>query len=706
MINRFKHTLLKFTFGLVSVMGLTILSSYTPEEGMFPLNYLNITQLKNAGLKLEAKDIFNPGKVSLTDALVKVGGCTGSFISDEGLIITNHHCVYGNVARLSTPEQNYLENGFVARKKTDELPVSMPCKITQSYEDVTDRVLEGTSEANTPSERMSIIGANIKGIVAEEKLKHPDLDVQVSEMFVGKSYTLFRYIYLKDVRLVMAPPLTVGQFGGDTDNWEWPRHNGDFSLVRAYVGPDGKPAPYSEENIPYKPKNKLKVNPAGTQENDFVFIMGYPGRTYRHESGAYLDFQKKIQLPVIQSFFKQYIDWMKSLSKNDEGKRLQFARNIQWMENVEKNYRGKMQGLRRTSIVQDRLDQDHALKSDYQAGTKLGKHAKEVVSKIHHIWKERNEYGKLYFYSGSFSRQSTYFQLLDLMHRYRSVLEGAPTDQKDSIVLDFQAKAKKSFNVIDTELEKRTFVELVQKIRELTGKNSLNAKELKKVLNSKWWNALEVEKWINDKPEKILSKKDILVDVHREIHDSRKEAINKWTFSELELKSLMPQYINFREDYLKSQFVPDANSTLRLTYGYIRGYSPNDGEKHYPYTSLEGVFEKANTQPDYRMPKLVQDKLRQQNVPAVFKDPKTGKVVVGILYNMDTTGGNSGSPVLNDKGELIGINFDRSFTATINDYAWNEKYSRSIGVDIRYVLYVLKYISEADDIIEEMGVNL
>jgi len=707
MKKRLRNILIRISFGIASVVGLTTLSSYTPEEGMFPLNYLNITQLKNAGLKLDAKDIFNPGEVSLTDALVKVGGCTGSFISDNGLIITNHHCVYGNVARLSTPEQNYLENGFVARTKKDELPVSMPCKITQSYEDVSDRVLKGTSEANTPAERMNIIAGNIKGIVAEEKLKHPDLDIQVSEMFVGKSYTLFRYIYLKDVRLVMAPPLTVGQFGGDTDNWEWPRHNGDFSLVRAYVGPDGKPAPYSENNIPYTPKNKLKVNPAGTQDGDFVFIMGYPGRTFRHESGAFLDFQKKVQLPTIQSFFKQYIDWMKQLSANDEGKRLSFARNIQWMENVEKNYRGKMQGLRRTRIVQDRIDQDMALKMEYKKGTAEGKHAKEVVERIHEIWADRLNYGPLYFYSGTFTNQSAYFKLFDLINRVNLQIEEHP-EQKDSFMITFQNRAKKIFKPIDIELEKKTYKALINGIRKFSSSANgpLTEKEISKISHSKLWDADKLNVWIEKNPKKLLKSKDILISLHKDLLVIRTMAIQKWSAAELELKSLMPQYINFREEYLKSQFIPDANSTLRLTYGYIRGYSPNDGENHYPYTSLDGVFEKANTLPDYRLPKPVQDKLRQTNVPGIFKDPKTGKIVVGILYNMDTTGGNSGSPVLNDKGELIGINFDRSFTATINDYAWNEKYSRSIGVDIRYALYVLKYISEADDIIAEMGVNL
>ena len=435
--------------------------------------------------------------------------------------------------------------------------------------------------------------------------------------------------------------------------------------------------------------------------------MGYPGRTFRHESGAFLDFQKKVQLPTIQSFFKQYIDWMKQLSANDEGKRLSFARNIQWMENVEKNYRGKMQGLRRTRIVKDRIDQDMALKTEYKKGTAEGKHANEVVARIHKIWSDRLNYGPLYFYSGTFTNQSAYFKLFDLMNRVNLQIEEHP-EQKDSFMITFQNRAKKIFKPIDIELEKKTYKALINGIRKFSSSANgpLTEKEISKISNSKLWDADKLNVWIEKNPKKLLKSKDILISLHKDLLVIRTMAIQKWSATELELKSLMPQYINFREDYLKSQFIPDANSTLRLTYGYIRGYSPNDGENHYPYTSLDGVFEKANTLPDYRLPKPVQDKLRQTNVPGIFKDPKTGKIVVGILYNMDTTGGNSGSPVLNDKGELIGINFDRSFTATINDYAWNEKYSRSIGVDIRYALYVLKYISEADDIIAEMGVNL
>jgi len=689
--------------------------SFKPEEGMFPLNYLNINDLKNAGIKLEADQIFNPSGVSLTDALVRVGGCTGSFISEEGLIITNHHCVYGNVARLSNIDHNYLEDGFVAGDKSAELPVSMPCRITQSYEDVSDEVLKGLDENTDAKTRLITIAANIKIITEREQKLNPDLDIEVSEMFVGKSYTLFRYVLLKDVRLVMAPPLTVGQFGGDSDNWEWPRHNGDFSLVRAYVGKDGKPAPYSKDNIPYKPKNTLKINPKGTQEGDFVFIMGYPGRTFRHESGAYLKFQQEVQLPVIQQFYKQYIDWMKQYSEGDVNKRLAFAGTIQGMENTEKNYRGKIQGLRRTDVVAQRISQDQQLNSIYSAETQPREYefAKTTMTEIEQNWVQKTKIGRLYFYSTFLDNQSKIGHIGNL-------ILSTQNQKLDPAKTEILAEAEKSLKAIDWKMEQHVVESLLHDLYKMAGasgnstfkfgdKNGLNATGKKLLSKSIFMGKTSPEAiWAAWKknPQKFTAKKDALILILSELQADINSARSVWSTTGLELSKLMPRYISLREKLLQSQFIPDANSTLRLTYGYIRSYSPNDGESHSPYTSLDGIFEKANTSNDYRLPSMVADKLRKENIPQIFKDPKTGKVVVGILYNMDTTGGNSGSPVLNAQGELIGINFDRSFTATINDFAWNEKYSRSIGCDIRYVIYVLKYVSEADHILKELNIAL
>ncbi len=703
-----------FSAASLLILGLSQVS-FKPEEGMFPLNYLNINDLKNAGIKLEADQIFNPTGVSLTDALVRVGGCTGSFISEEGLIITNHHCVYGNVARLSNKDHNYLEDGFVAGDKSAELPVSMPCRITQSYEDVSDEVLKGLDENTDAKTRLITIYGNIKTITEREQKLNPDLEIEVSEMFVGKSYTLFRYVLLKDVRLVMAPPLTVGQFGGDSDNWEWPRHNGDFSLVRAYVGKDGKPAPYSKDNIPYKPKNTLKINPKGTQEGYFVFIMGYPGRTFRHESGAYLKFQQEVQLPVIQQFYKQYIDWMKQYSEGDVNKRLAFAGTIQGMENTEKNYRGKIQGLRRTDVVAQRLAQDQQLKSIYNAETQPREYefAKTTMTEIEQNWAQKTKIGKLYFYSTFLDNQSKIGHLGNLILNIQS-------RKMDASTTELLAEAEKSFKAIDWKMEQHVVESLLNDLYKMAGasensafkfgdKNGLNATGKKSLSKSIFMGKTSPEAiWAAWKknPQKFTAKKDALLLILSELQANIHSATMVWSNTALELSKLMPRYIGLREKLLQSQFIPDANSTLRLTYGYIRSYSPNDGESHSPYTSLDGIFEKANTSNDYRLPSMVADKLRKENIPQIFKDPKTGKVVVGILYNMDTTGGNSGSPVLNAQGELIGINFDRSFTATINDFAWNEKYSRSIGCDIRYVIYVLKYVSEADHLLKELNITL
>ncbi len=692
--------------------------SFRPDEGMFPLNYLNITELKNAGLKLEGKDIFNPGEVSLTDALVKVGGCTGSFISDEGLIITNHHCVYGDVANLSNSDHNYLENGFVAKLKSDELPISMPCKITQSYEDVTDKVLNGISNNTDPEVRIKLIADNISKIVAAEKKTYPELSIEVSEMFVGKSYTLFRYIYIQDVRLVLAPPLTIGQFGGDRDNWEWPRHNGDFSLVRAYVGKDGKPAKYSKDNVPYTPKNKLKINPNGTQEGDFVFIMGYPGRTFRHESGSYMKFQKEYQLPIIQEWYKTYINYMKDFSKGNVNMGLAFAGEIQSLENVEKNYRGKIQGLRRTDIVDKRLQEDDMIEKAFESGSARDKQAKMVISQIRNIWKMKSATAHVRYILNNFlMNQSNVAYLAELMAQNKAVLKLDKKTQEEALN-GIHKRLAKDFSIISPEMEKEVFIQLANRAYKAMldyspnasfkfgDKNGLNAKMIEKIKSSMLFDTAKVAKSFKKQGVKFLNYQDAVTQVMDEIRPMSTEIAEMWNKMDVQLKSLMPQYIGLREEFLKSKFVPDANSTLRLTYGNIRSFSPNDGEVHTPYTTLDGVFAKANTNSDYRLPREVQDNLKQENVPQIFKDPKTGKIIVGLLYNLDTTGGNSGSPVLNAKGELIGINFDRSYTATINDYAWNENYSRSIGCDIRYALYVIKYVGKADHILKELKLDL
>lgn len=684
----------------------TIFTGFTTDEGMFPLSYLNEKQLRKSGLKLKVKDIYNPGGIALTNALVKVGGCTGSFISSEGLIITNHHCVYGGVADASNSEHNYLENGFTAFTRDQEIPIDMPVRITQSYDDVSISVLEGTSADMNPESRSKKIAENIKNVLAKEKAKYPDLSCEVSEMFVGKSYTLFRYILLKDVRLVFAPPVTIGQFGGDKDNWEWPRHNGDFSLVRVYTGPDGKPAAYSKNNVPYKPVKHLKINASGTKENDFVFIMGYPGRTFRNESAGYMKFQQEFQLPETQKFYAWMIKKMYEVSEGDENKYLSFAGDIQSLSNVEKNYRGKIQGLTRTDLVKQKQEEEMLMQNTL--GSLPGNQT--VIPEINKIWNDRLENAPLrYNYLWMLNNSNTVYAAYQIADARIEIQQMKDEKEKAEKLKTLKNNLLRNYTVQDWNLEKMLLSECMKRIGKLNPKLKEydNPQCIETVYDDKLFSDTSVlYNTARENPQDLLTSNNKIIEFCIKARTQMRSLDSMWQAQDLQLKSLMPLYLNMREKYKKSLFLPDANSTLRLTYGYIRRYMPNDAEIHLPYTTLNGVFEKANTHDEYRLPKAVADNLRINNIPKILKDPKTGNVIVGFLYNLDTTGGNSGSPVLDKNGNLIGINFDRAFTATINDYAWNEKYSRSIGVDIRYVLYVMKYVGKADHLLKEIGVEI
>ena len=750
-----------------------VFQSHKPEEGMFPLNYVNITDLKNAGLKLEGEDIFNPNGLSLTNALVKVGGCTGSFLSKEGLIITNHHCVYGGVADASTVENNYLENGFVAQTKEKEIPINMPCKITESYEDVSAMVLQDIDANTSPSERATKIKQNIGKIVAAESAKHPEKSIEISEMFVGKTYTLFRYVYLKDVRLVLAPPVTIGQFGGDSDNWEWPRHNGDFSLVRVYVGKDGKPAAYNKDNVPYTPAKTLKINPKGTKEGDFVFIMGYPGRTFRNETAPYLAFQENVNLPKIQGFYAWYLSQIKDITKDNEAERLAFAGDVQSLENVEKNYRGKIQGLRRTQLVNARNNEEFEMRDWAKKQPRYQQIGVAAIDTLRNQWDVKTATKDIRYWTQFTNNQSKYsyaiaaienarMQWAIILNNVKKTTVSSATTNANNIteakkaILSSLNKQLSTIEIpLNQELEKRVLVKMAIECVELMkhtdqiaqkyGQSNMFGENqdyfnnrLKVMLKGQspetWAKNAATQTRINQISEikaiaeAAKSAANAITEANQTTYNAKwwdksickEDALSQWgrlvnriigpvstQSAKIEeiIKAAMPVYLDMRRDFKATQFIPDANSTLRLTYGYIRRYSPNDGEIHKPYTYLDGVFEKANTRPDYRLPSVVADNLRIKDIAPVFKDPETGKVIVGMLYNLDTTGGNSGSPVLNNRGELIGINFDRSFTATINDYAWNENYSRSIGCDIRYALFVMKYVSKADHILAELGIT-
>lgn len=686
------------------------------EEGMFPLSMLSSLDLQKEGLEISQKDIFNPEGVSLTNALVRLGGCTGSFISDNGLILTNHHCVYGTVASLSTPENNYLDNGFYARDTGQELKTKLPCRITLSFDDVSAQVLANVDRNASPLVQAQTIEKNIAALVKEEEAKNPDLEIKISEMFVGKYYTLFRYKLLDDVRIVFVPPKSIGKFGGETDNWMWPRHNGDFSIVRAY-----------ENGKPFVPKKHLQINPNGTKENDFVFILGYPGRTYRHQPAEFLIYQQEHILPYISEWFDYRIKVLKNDAGDDKGKMLRYAGRIASLSNTAKNFKGKMQGLNRTDIIEKRLKEQLELQAhledNKEAKAKYGK----LFTELSETYRFRLENVDKRLYMSQWISASGILSAGYELNKVKAHISGMTKKECRQYLSDnaeaLQGKVKRFYSVYSNYTEASYIAEglwylnsllghqRIESVNEFVSKFETKA-ELHKAVRALVDKSMLVDRTkalqtLEAKPHKFFNYNDPLLTILEDVMQHQAALNEKWRENEGKLNSLLPILSDLKDEYYKGSFVPDANSTLRFTYGSVKGYQPQDAITMSPFTTVEGIYAKAATgEDDYYLPESILKKMKEVEPADVLKHPAKNTVVVGFLYNMDTTGGNSGSPVMNGKGELIGLNFDRAFTATINDYAWNESYSRSIGVDIRYILYVMKYLGDADSLLKEMNVNL
>lgn len=682
-------------------------SKHRPDEGMYPLSDISGINLKAAGLKISPKDIYNPGKVSLIDALVRLGGCTGSFVSSNGLILTNHHCAFSFVQKASSLENNYLENGFTSMKREEEIPAEgLTCRITESYKDVSKEILEAAEKGNNPLERMDLISAKIKEIIAQEEKEHSEIKAEVSEMFKGEKYVLFRYLNITDIRLVYAPPRSIGEFGGESDNWIWPRHTGDFSFVRAYVGKDGKPAPYSKDNVPYNPKEYLHINAAGVDEGDFVFILGYPGTTFRNQPSQYIEFQKEYQLPYIADFYKWMINYYLEEGKNDPSFALEISSKIKGLANTMKNYEGKLQGIARTNLLNNMETEEEGLYQYINSNKELSSKYGSLKNDINDVYKEVFANGRISMFLSQLSRNVNLYRLSELL-----------IDKADKKGKEDLKQVEELFKSLRINDDKNILTKLVG---DALGFNEFNDIEFFKNLKSKYKGSdaaalfvnsiltnselVNKEKYLEYYNSSSISQNDSFIKFVKAMKSLDELKRKEGKIREGKLNIYQAQLFDVKRSYMKKSFIPDANSTLRLTYGYIKGYSPADAVYYSPFTSLKGVVEKGKEGGDYKIyPKLVE--LYNKKDFGKYKSKKLNDVPVALLYNTDTSGGNSGSPVMNASGELIGLNFDRTYEATINDYTWSPDYSRSIGVDIRYILWNVEKLGGAQNLIKELGVK-
>ncbi|MFN0035194.1 MAG: S46 family peptidase, partial [Saprospiraceae bacterium] len=663
---------------------------------------------------------FHPTTTCLLDGICRVNGCTGSFVSPNGLIVTNHHCAYGSIQSASSPERDYLANGFQAKTQADELPAKgYTVRITESFSDVSTEVLSAVRSEMNFLERTKAIERRRKELEKQAESANPTLRAEVAEMFAGKTYWLFLYTYLKDVRLVFAPPASVGNFGGEIDNWEWPRHTGDFSFMRAYTAPDGSSADHSPNNVPYKPKRFIQVAPQGVDEGDFVFLLGYPGRTSRHKTASFLRYEEDVRLPLIVDLYSWQISTMDEAGSQDRSVALKHAAHMRSLANVEKRARGQLKGLRRTSISKSREAEENQLQTyidaDSQRKARYGRVLSEIDAVYHSLSKDSGFELNLDQLHSACRSLDIAFMLCDAAsERLKSDLDREPPFMERNFD---QTKKTLMLTVADLHLPTDRIIlhgmlerlSKVQRARDLpplsellASSDSIRDAVAKTQDGTRLGDATFVEKCLTMTPDQLLKTGDpairFMMSLYptyvglRELGKERNGQLDKSYGSLVEIKQL----------YQSTNFVPDANATLRMTFGRVRGYSPEDGVIKTPITTLKGVIDKTTGQEPFITPERIRS-LYERKEFAGFAHPRLKQVPVAILYDTDTTGGNSGSPVLNAQGQLVGVNFDRAFEATINDFAWNDGYSRSIGVDIRYCLWITGTVYGADHLLKEMG---
>lgn len=696
------------------------------DEGMFLLSDLGQMDLSKTGLKLTREQLFNPNGISLIDAVVRVGGCTGSFVSVDGLIVTNHHCAFGFVQQISSTKNNYIRDGFLARTRGEEvLAKGLVCKITASYADVSAEVLAGTAATADANQRLQIIGKNIRAITERENKQNPGLQCEISEMFTGRNYVLFRYKLLKDVRLVYVPARSIGEYGGELDNWVWPRHSGDFAFLRAYVAPDGSAAEYNENNVPYKPARFLKVNPQGVRENDFVFILGYPGRTFRHQPAKFFSYHEQYFLKYISDNYDWQIARMQQLSKGNDSLAIRYAGREKSLANVTKNYKGKLQGFRRTGLAAQKERDEQELQQFIMTNAELKQKYADVIPRIRELYDDMIAKAPRNLWFDFMYSMNQAFQMAATVDNYADAYRALKTPDEQKAFMEKQLPRLKQAmarytSSYDAPFELAATLKMITDAAQLGDKNRIAAID-ELVKKHKLTTSEAIEKYVSglhaksifgsparaqqlfDKdPVKFLLMKDRMVDLASGLNEEVNPADEEDRARENELNLLMAKYVDAKSIWKNRQFIPDANGTLRFTYGYVKGYSPNDGEYNKPFTTLGGVIEKESA--EYELLDAIKQLYAQRDF-GQFMHPDLNDLPVNILYNLDTTGGNSGSPVMNASGELIGVNFDRAYTATINDYAWNESYSRSVAVDIRYVLWVVQKVAKAPYLLDEMGVK-
>lgn len=694
---------------VVALLALFSLQSYA-EEGMWLPSLIGQTKLKNMqakGLKLTAEDLYSINQASLKDAIVTLGGCTGEMISGEGLFITNHHCGYGNIQSHSTVEHDYLTNGFWAANKQEELPnPGYTASFLVKMEDVTEDVLKGVKPDMDEAKKDEVIAKNKESIIARAT-KNNGYNARIEALYYANQYFLFVFEKFEDVRLVAAPPSAIGKFGGDTDNWMWPRHTGDFCLFRIYADKDNKPAKYSPDNVPYKPKKFFTISTKGVKEGDFTFIYGYPGRTSEYivsDAVKYIAEEgnpHKIKLRTIR------LDIMNRYQAKDPVVRIQYAAKNAGVANKWKKMQGEAKGIEKLGVVAEKQE----LENRFQEWAAGKPEYENLLPQFRELYAEVRPLDFAFdYYTEGFNG----IELMSFAANFAS-LDASLTKEKVAALKErVKTFYKNYYQPIDQESAKALMAEFVENVpaefqpavlKENSGNldNWIDGLFTETIL----LDSSKVYRILDGDPSEIAGAmaNDIAVQVNKSFVDFYKEnVIGKRDVLNSRIEKLYTAYMKgLMEMQPDHVFYPDANSTLRIAYGKVDGFNPSDAVRYKCYSTLEGIMEKDNPEIyDYNVPQRLRDLYEAKDYG---RWEVNGTVPVAFIATNHTTGGNSGSPVINGNGELIGVNFDRCWESTMSDIKYDSDLCRNIAVDIRYVLFLIDKYAGANYLIEEMKLN-
>ncbi len=694
------------------------------DEGMwlpYLVERLNYVDMQKMGLQLSPEEIYSINNASMKDAIVIFGrGCTGEIISDQGLLLTNHHCGYGQIQAHSSVNHDYLTDGFWAMNKKEELPnPGLTAKFLVRIEDVSERIKKELNYYQTEDQRNAIIDKISKEIEAEA-IKGNHYDAEVKSFFEKDEFYLFVYETYLDVRFVGAPPSSIGKFGADTDNWMWPRHTGDFALFRVYTGPDGKPAAYSEENIPLKAKYHFPLSIAGYDEGDFAFIMGYSGSTDRYLPSSGIQMALEITNPSIVKIRDKKLKIMRADMDMDDNVRIQYASKYAQTANYWKYYIGQSKGLKRNQVYRKKQNLESKFEAWVMANTLREKDYAEALANMSNAFAMKRQYEKAIVYF----REAIYRgnEIISYAYRFLPLLKELQQKEPDQnkiaqLTKSLKALTESHFKDYNKPTDEKIFCAMLELYFEdvpekhhpdikwyidKSHKGDIAAFTEEVFSKTIFADKESVLSFLDNLKAKTLEK-DLALETAESFFKNYRILMEKTKEAEDMLTRGKRDFIRgLRAINPNAKYYPDANFTMRLTYGQILTYNPGDAVSYDYYTTLKGVMEKEDpTNWEFVVPQKLKDLYEAKDYGEYGQD---GEMIVNFLTNNDITGGNSGSPVINAWGEIIGLAFDGNWEAMSGDIVYEKEIQRCINVDIRYMLFIIDKYANASHLIDEMTI--